>query len=664
MANYTKSFNFRNGVQVDDSNFIVNPVGLVGIGTTIPEKHLDVRGDAKIVGDARITGFTSVTNIEVVGVMTVGAGINLDPGSGIITATKFVGDASGLTNIVAIATGGFIANVGSLHTTAKVGIGSTQPSSLLDVLGNSKFVGVTTFTGITTSSDTLFANSLSVKTLSVEGISTFIGVVTAKGGAYVDNIQIGISDDNEIDTSSGNLTLDSATGQTTIDDNLNVTGIVSAADYKGLSNGAADFPSGLTATTGTFSTRIDTNGVSFGTNATTFAAKFDDDAVANFGTGNDLQMSHANDVSLIRDTRAGVGATLAIGADKLFLRNKDGNENYLEATDNGSVKLFFDFLPKFETISVGASVYNELRVGSLGGGTSGLSSHFGSLRYGSEDPGSDAYSTRTSLDLINTDSGNINYYLNFNSKPTTGDFHWHKGVSTPLMILTGVTGRLGVGTTLPEEKLHVEGGSKITGISTFGSDLYVGDDLFVKDDLEVLGTITGDVTGDVTGNITATSGTSNFNQLLINSGIATISNFQANKLGINTSPIGSNNFLTLPVVPNNEIIIDDVGRIGIRTTSSGIATDVVINASQTSAVFGVVGVGTTRPEAAVDFSAAGISSHPTHFNNRTYMYPPFTSDTATLTGMQQGAMVFDTSVNRLKIYLGGNWQVIFDGANN
>ena len=25
MANYNKSFNFRNGVQVDDDNFIVNP---------------------------------------------------------------------------------------------------------------------------------------------------------------------------------------------------------------------------------------------------------------------------------------------------------------------------------------------------------------------------------------------------------------------------------------------------------------------------------------------------------------------------------------------------------------------------------------------------------------------------------------------------------------
>jgi len=658
MANYTKSFNFRNGVQVDDSNFIVNSVGLVGIGTTIPEKHLDVRGNAKIVGDARITGFTSVTNIEVVGVMTVGAGITLDPSSGIITATKFVGDASGLTNIVAIATGGFISNVGSLTTTAKVGIGSLTPTDQFAVLGDSKFVGVTTFTGITTSSDTLFANSLSVKTLSVEGISTFIGLVTAKGGAYIDNIQIGVTDDNEIDTSSGNLTLDSATGQTTIDDNLNVTGIVSAADYKGLSNGAADFPSGLTATTGTFSTKLNTGvgaTVGFGT-----TAYFPDNAKAVFGDSEDLSIFHDGTRSVISDQGQG---SLTFLSSANYFKSANDNTARLSILASG-VKAYTENVKKFETIGAGASVYNELRVASLDGGTSGLSSHFGSLRYGSEDPGSDAYSTRTSLDLINTDSGNINYYLNFNSKPTTGDFHWHKGVSTPLMILTGVTGRLGVGTTLPDEKLHVEGGSKITGISTFGAKLYVGDDLFVKDDLEVLGTITGNVTGDVTGNITATSGTSNFNQLLINSGIATISNLQANKLGINKSPIGSNNFLTIEVVPNNEIIIDDVGRIGIRTTSSGIATDVVINASQTSAVFGVVGVGTTRPEAAVDFSAAGISSHPTHFNNRTYMYPPFTSDTATLTGMQQGAMVFDTSVNRLKIYLGGNWQVIFDGANN
>ena len=35
MANYRKSFNFRNGVQVDDDNLVVNANGLVGIGFSL-----------------------------------------------------------------------------------------------------------------------------------------------------------------------------------------------------------------------------------------------------------------------------------------------------------------------------------------------------------------------------------------------------------------------------------------------------------------------------------------------------------------------------------------------------------------------------------------------------------------------------------------------------
>ena len=118
--------------------------------------------------------------------------------------------------------------------------------------------------------------------------------------------------------------------------------------------------------------RVDVNGLVFGTNATTFAAKFPNDAVINVGTGNDLQISHVNDVSLIRDTRAGAGATLAIGADKLFLRNKDGNENYLEATDNGSVKLFYDFAPKFETDTGGVKITGVCTATSFSGDGSAL----------------------------------------------------------------------------------------------------------------------------------------------------------------------------------------------------------------------------------------------------------------------------------------------------
>lgn len=49
------------------------------------------------------------------------------------------------------------------------------------------------------------------------------------GGAYLGNVQVGITGDNEIDTTSGNLTIDSAGGTTTIDDILTVTGAASAA---------------------------------------------------------------------------------------------------------------------------------------------------------------------------------------------------------------------------------------------------------------------------------------------------------------------------------------------------------------------------------------------------------------------------------------------------
>ena len=640
MANYTKSFNFRNGVQVDDSNFIVNSVGLVGIGTTIPEKHLDVRGNAKIVGDARITGFTSVTNIEVVGVMTVGAGITLDPASGIITATKFVGDASGLTNIVAIATGGFIANVGSLTTTAKVGIGSLTPTSLLDVLGDSKFVGVTTFTGITTSSDTLFANSLSVKTLSVEGISTFIGLVTAKGGAYIDNLQIGISDDNEIDTSSGNLTLDSATGQTIVDDNLNVTGIASAADYKGLNDTAADFPNGFTVTTGTFSTKLNTGvgaTVGFGT-----TAYFPDNAAVVFGDDEDLILSHDGEQSILSEQGTGGFKILT----STFRVRNSGNDKQFIVANTGNVKLYQDGNEKFETISTGASVYNQLNVASLDGGTSGLSSHFGVLRYGNEDAGTSPYSTRTSLDLINTDSGNINFYLNSNNLSSTGDFFWHKGFNNSrLMTLTGDTGRLGVGigNTLPENTLHVLGSAKITAAATFGENVDIAGNLTVT------GSLNSNVTGNITGHIIS-AGLSTFSDGLLVNGVTTSTTVNTDRIGINGS-VGSN-----PVEINsgdNKVFITSAGKLGIGTD------DVFGNSLFNTGVSisNVVGVGTTLSTAAVDFAEAGKNLGGTSLANRAYMYPPLVdnSEESALTGMQRGALVFNTETNKLRFYNGTNW---------
>jgi len=65
-------------------------------------------------------------------------------------------------------------------------------------------------------------------------------------GADLGNIQIGITGDNEIDTVTGNLTLDSAGGLVTVDDNLSVTGTVTLTNDLAVTEGGT----GLSSFTG------------------------------------------------------------------------------------------------------------------------------------------------------------------------------------------------------------------------------------------------------------------------------------------------------------------------------------------------------------------------------------------------------------------------------
>ena len=137
MANYRKSFNFRNGVQVDTDNFIVNANGLVGIGTSIPTQFLDVRGNNS--GAVNVVGLTTTTKLAVgetanfYGDLKVGSSVTIDPSTGDVSATRFVGDASGLTNIFAISTTGWVVQGVGLHTFRSVGLGTTNPQYSLQI---------------------------------------------------------------------------------------------------------------------------------------------------------------------------------------------------------------------------------------------------------------------------------------------------------------------------------------------------------------------------------------------------------------------------------------------------------------------------------------------------------------------------------------------------
>ena len=662
MANFSKSFNFRNGLQVDDNKLIVKPnTGLVGIGSTIPTEVLDVEGNIKSSGIVTSQNIVAGTGI------TVGTGVNqisLDGTTGIITAKNYFGDGSTLTNVVAIATAGFKELSGTLSTSFSVGIGSLNtgsggvfPDFTLDVLGDMRVTGPSTFTGITTTSD-LFANTLSVSDaslfddvlvsgastftgistntsliqangLEVAGVSTFIGDVLFRGdgqvnfgqpfgnspsGSYV-VFHGGHSTGRNMTWDGGNLVFDDmakarfgstivgglipdmeifyngARGNIKFDGGLDIYGI----------NGHVDIQTGLVVSGITTLANLEVSGVS------TFIG------IPTFSNG----LIVTSGISTFNDAiDANAGATLnqlnVTGVSTLTGRvtANEINSNQLKLLHNGTQVL--------NTIGEGVSVSNTLSVISLNGGASGLSSSSGSLRYGNES-GSAPYSTRRSLDLINNDSGNINFYLNANnlSVPVGGsNFIWHKGFNNDRLMTLTNTGNLGIGKTDPNTVLHVEGISTVTGNS------FVAGNFYGKQNLEIGGD--ANVTGDISANSLSLSSTLN-----------------SNLVGDVTGKLFGN------VIANSGVSTFNSVAIGTYNPAGGIELD----ASQVRGSFLAVGIGTTMPDSAVDFANAGQS-----VGDR-FMIPP-TITTTERNGISEpinGGLIFNSTANRLEVYISGGW---------
>ena len=79
------------------------------------------------------------------------------------------------------------------------------------------------------------------------------------GGVYADNVRIGVSAANEIDTSSGNLILDSAGGTVQVTDNLDVTGSLTLGTALAIAEGGT----GLTSVTNNSVMVVTGSGINF-----------------------------------------------------------------------------------------------------------------------------------------------------------------------------------------------------------------------------------------------------------------------------------------------------------------------------------------------------------------------------------------------------------------
>ena len=221
MANIKKSFNFRNGVQVDDDNLKVSGTGLVGIGTTVPTEALDVRGNVVVSGissavllQAGVATITTLNPTEI-----IGAGVSIK--SGIVTASSgiitYFGDGINLLNLPTSQWEDTIvgAGVSSIYNTGgNVGIATTAAVFTLqvgnDVNSGQKGVGISSFGDIKASgiiTATTFSGNLSgnvtgnvtgtvsgninsslgtitdinATNINVSGLSTFAGITSVTG---------------------------------------------------------------------------------------------------------------------------------------------------------------------------------------------------------------------------------------------------------------------------------------------------------------------------------------------------------------------------------------------------------------------------------------------------------------------------------------------------
>ena len=592
MANIRKTFNFREGVKVDDSVLVVAGQR-VGIGSTVPTKVLDIKGD--VISSGQLT----VSNLVVSGVSTlsdvqIGTGITIQSSSGIITASKFFGDGSSLSNLPTSQWTDTDIGLGftSIYNEGNVGVGTTDPRFTLQIGSNpntvgKKGVGINSLTGDIKSSGIVTAaafvgdgsNLTNVPSTGIAGTVANANVANYANVAGIATVAQGLTGTPNI--SVGNIV---ATGAT-------FSGIVTALTFVGDLSGTA------TQSTETLNLNSETN----------YSINGDKILSAGIGSFGRIGIGTTNpgvDVQIVNP----FGSQVFFGRDNV----STGNNGAIKfGKTNGAFP--YSTSSSLDILNYGSGNINfYLEAGSIGINTGDFHWH-----------------RRGNFDRLMT----LTYKGSLGIGQTQPDNTLHVvGTST-------VTSNAFFG-----NDVTIAGDASIAGALTFGS---AGFSVLTADRINA---------GIFSGNVYAESGISTFknlkvtgnSELQISIGIGTT----ASEDPLVPVLINPPNNLTSK---SSRILITDRGQIGIRTTE--ISDGIDVDAIDCLAIFGFVGVGTTIPgKAAIDFSDAGKIGAGTTSNR--FMLPPVLtgSERSNINQVQEGAFIYNSDNNRIEVWNGSSWQ--------
>lgn len=333
MATIRKSFNLRNGVQVDNDNFIVTANGRVGIGTSTPTQLLDVYGGTIQTNSGIIANNLSVVNSNVTGISTVNllntqTYVNVGVTSitsGIITSytgiVTYYGDGGSLLNLPTSQWLDVDVGLGftSIYAQGYVGVGTVDPRYLFQVGGNNN-IGV-------------FTNGVGIDNV---GNIRATGIITASQFSGNGSLLTGI---NATNLSTGTVS------NSLLPQNISVSGIITAQTFRGSLVGIADTANDVSSSSNITLSGLTVTGVS---TASTLLNVNGSIGVGNLNTNADVHIRRSGISSLRLTSDGSFPSIITIGrnATSSFLNNSQiryGNTDGLYARSTEQSLDFINF---------------------------------------------------------------------------------------------------------------------------------------------------------------------------------------------------------------------------------------------------------------------------------------------------------------------------------